>query len=66
MKTMMGHMVEQGMMNPHELKKHHNKVLHMLSKRKNGATMNDYTHLMAKKALVQKGGGINMPLFSQL
>ena len=43
MKTMMGHMVENGMMNEKELKRHHNKVLLNLSKRKNGTTMNDYT-----------------------
>ena len=72
MKTLVGHMVEQGMMDKKDLKKHHNKVLRNLSKRKNGATMDDYTHLMAKKALVEPkgaggtGGGINMPLFKSI
>lgn len=67
MKTLVGHMVENDMMDEKDLKKHHNKVLRNLSKRKNGATMDDYTHLMAKKALVvPKGGGINMPLFKSI
>ena len=72
MKTLVGHMVENGMMDEKDLKKHHNKVLRNLSKRKNGATMDDYTHLMAKKALVEPkgaggvGGGINMPLFKSI
>ena len=72
MKTLVGHMVENGMMDEKDLKKHHNKVLRNLSKRKNGATMDDYTHLMAKKALVEpkgaggNGGGINMPLFKSI
>ena len=78
MKTIVGHMVENGMMDEKDLKKHHNKVLRNLSKRKNGATMDDYTHLMAKKALVEPtkgafgkvaggtGGGINMPLFKSI
>ena len=72
MKTIVGHMVEQGMMDEKDLKKHHNKVLRNLSKRKNGATMDDYTHLMAKKALVEPkgaggvGGGIIMPLFKSI